>query len=71
MIHGHTCHKINHDSCHKTNRESYHSSKAQFEGMHVLHFETMFSINNHEPKLGHFYWNLCASIRKDKTITLT
>jgi len=66
MIHGHTCHKINRGLW-----ESYHSSKAQFEGMHVLHFETMFSINNHEPKLSHFHWNLCASIRKDKTITLT
>jgi hypothetical protein len=33
-------------------------SKAQFEGMQVLHFGTMFSTNDHELELGHFHWNL-------------
>jgi hypothetical protein len=38
--------------------------------MQVLHFETIFSINNYEPKLSHFNWNPCVGIPKDKNIIL-
>jgi hypothetical protein len=63
MIHGHTCQKINRGLW-----ESYHSSKAQIKGMHVLHFETMFSINNHEPKLGHFHWTYVQVLERTKPL---